>query len=188
MKLKKTKLPGVYIIEPERLSDERGFFARIWCNKELGASGLKTKFVQTNLGFNKKKGTLRGLHFQRPPYQEVKVLRCSRGAMYDVVVDLRPESPRYMQWIGVELTSTNQHILYVPEGCAQGYLTLTDDTEMYYNTTQFYAPGFDWGVRYNDPQFGIELPIEPITISEKDKNWPDFEIKYLNIRKLNNAS
>ena len=174
MRFENTKLSGVYVIHPERIEDHRGFFARIWCNRELEDLGLPTSIAQTNAGFSKRKGTLRGLHFQTDPCPEVKVVRCSQGAMYDVVVDLRPDSSSYLQWIGEELTADNGRILYVPEGCAQGYITLCDNTEMYYHTSQFYAPDCASGVRFNDPIFKITWPADVEVISEQDQCWPDF--------------
>ena len=171
----RTKLEGAYIIEIEKHGDERGFFSRSWCNKELEDHGLNSKMVQANIGFSLKKGTLRGLHFQMPPYQEVKVVRCTMGAIFDVIVDLRPDSPTYKQWVSVELNSENRKMIYVPEGFAQGYVTLTDNTEMCYNTSQFYAPDFARGVRYDDPSFSIKLPIDVTVISKADKSWPDYE-------------
>lgn len=171
----KTKLEGAYIIEIEKHGDERGFFSRSWCNKELEDHGLNSKMVQANIGFSLKKGTLRGLHFQMAPYQEVKVVRCTMGAIFDVIVDLRPDSPTYKQWVSVELNSENRKMIYVPEGFAQGYVTLTDNSEMCYNTSQFYAPDFARGVRYDDPSFSIKLPIDVTVISKADKSWPDYE-------------
>ena len=171
----KTKLEGAYIIEIEKHGDERGFFSRSWCNRELEDHGLNSKMVQANIGFSLKKGTLRGLHFQMAPYQEVKVVRCTMGAIFDVIVDLRPDSPTYKQWVSVELNSENRKMIYVPEGFAQGYVTLTDNSEMCYNTSQFYAPDFARGVRYDDPSFSIKLPIDVTVISKADKSWPDYE-------------
>lgn len=171
----KTKLNGAYIIEIEKHSDERGFFSRSWCNKELEDHGLNSKMVQANIGFSLKKGTLRGLHYQMPPHEEVKVVRCTMGAIFDVIVDLRPDSPTHKQWISVELNSENRKMIYVPEGFAQGYITLTDNTEMCYNTSQFYSPDFARGVRYDDPSFSIKLPIDVAVISKADKSWPDYE-------------
>jgi dTDP-4-dehydrorhamnose 3,5-epimerase len=171
----KTKLEGAYIIEIEKHGDERGFFSRSWCNKELEDHGLNSKMVQANIGFSLKKGTLRGLHFQMPPYEEVKVVRCTMGAIFDVIVDLRPDSPTYKQWVSVELNSENRKMIYVPEGFAQGYITLTDNTEMCYNTSQFYSPDFARGVRYDDPSFSIKLPIDVTVISKADKSWPNYE-------------
>ena len=170
-----TKLKGAFIIDIERREDERGFFARAWCQKEFEAHGLNTRWVQANLAFSKKKGTLRGLHFQVGPYEEIKLMRCIRGAIYDVILDLRSESPTYMQWLGVELTADNHKMLYVPEGFAHGYQSLADNTEVFYPVSQFYTPGSERGVRWNDPAFGIEWPVtQNAILSEKDKSWPDF--------------
>ena len=175
MKFIETGLDGVYVIEPERINDHRGFFARIWCQNELRQLGLRTELAQSNVGFNYRKGTLRGLHFQEPPHAEVKIVRCSRGAIFDVIVDLRPESPSYKHWFGVELSEENCKMIYAPEGFAQGYITLVDNTEMYYHTTEFYHPASAFGVRYDDPAFGIEWPIAISDMSEQDRNWPDFQ-------------
>lgn len=172
-----TPLAGAYVIEPERKSDHRGFFARVWCRNELRAHGLKTELVQSNIGFSHRKGTLRGLHFQVAPHPEVKIVRCTRGAMYDVIVDLRPQSPTCRQWFGIELTEDNGKMLYVPEGFAQGYLTLQDSTEMNYHATEFFDPKSAMGFRYNDPAFGITWPMDATVISEQDKNWPDYSTR-----------
>ena len=169
----KTKLSDAYIIEIEKHEDKRGFFSRLWCKKEFENHGLDSRLAQTNIGFSIKRGTLRGLHYQKSPYQEVKVVRCTMGAIYDVIVDLRPDSPTYKQWVSVELSSMNRRMLYVPEGFAQGYITLVKNTEMSYQTSQFYSPEFARGVRYNDPSFSIEWPIEVAVISEADKSWPN---------------
>lgn len=169
-----TKLPGAFIIDLDRKVDERGFFARVWCQEEFAAHGLSTKLVQMNVGFSKRQGTLRGLHFQRPPRAEAKLMRCTRGAIYDVIVDLRPASPTHQHWVGVELTQDNGRMLYAPEGFAHGYQTLTDEAEMYYQTTQFFAPDFATGVRFDDPAFGIRWPAEVTVISSSDRNWPDY--------------
>lgn len=169
-----TTLPGAYVIEPERINDHRGFFARIWCRNELEQRGLNADLAQTNVGFNLRKGTLRGLHFQKSPNAEVKIVRCTRGAIFDVIVDLRQESPGYKNWFGVELTEENRKMIYAPEGFAQGYITLADNTEMYYLTTEFYHPDSAYGVRYNDPAFEIEWPIEVTEISQQDREWSDY--------------
>lgn len=176
MDFKETKLSGAYIIDPVRLSDDRGFFARAWCRKEFEEQGLCSDFVQCNLSFNKKKGTLRGMHYQREPFAEVKIVRCTKGAVLDVIIDLRPESPTYLSWIGVELTEENHRMLYVPETFAHGYLTLTDNAEVFYQVSQFYTPDAEGGVRYNDPVFGIHWPeTDQLEISKKDAAWPDYE-------------
>lgn len=170
-----TKLPGAFIIELEKRTDERGFFARAWCRDEFKDHGLQTTWVQANIGFSKKRGTLRGLHYQVAPYQEVKLMRCIRGAIYDVIIDLRPESPTYKQWLGVELTADNRRMLYVPAGFAHGYQVLLDDSETFYQVSQAYTPRAERGVRWNDPAFGITWPIiDTVILSDKDKNSPDF--------------
>jgi len=165
-------LDHVWIVDLEERADDRGFFARSWCRREFEARGLVANFVQVNVGYNFKRGTLRGLHFQRSPWQEVKVVRCTRGALYDVVVDLRRDSPTHGQWVGAELTEDNHRLLYVPEGCAQGYQTLIDETEMCYQTSQFYAPDHASGVRFDDPAFGIVWPLPASVISDADRRWP----------------
>lgn len=166
---------GAYVIDVKRIGDDRGFFGRLWCQEEYEDHGLVARIVQSNIGVSTSAGTLRGLHFQRPPHQEVKIVRCSRGAIFDVIVDLRPESPTYRQWFGVELNQENATMLYVPEGCATGYLTLRDDTEISYHASEFYHPESATGIRYNDPAFGIQWPGEIKILSENDRNWPDFE-------------
>ncbi len=175
MIFKETKLSRAYIIEIERLEDSRGFFARAWCEKEFEAHGLNSRLVQANVSYNKRKGTLRGMHYQVEPDEEAKLVRCTRGAIYDAIIDLRRESPTHRQWIGVELTGENHKMLYVPEGFAHGFTTLRDDTEATYQVSQFYAPGSERGVRFNDPAFGIEWPLDVQVISDKDANWPDYE-------------
>lgn len=169
-----TKLPGAFIIELERREDERGFFARAWCKKEFEAHSLNLDWVQANLAFSKRRGTLRGLHYQIAPYEEAKLMRCIRGAIYDVIIDLRPESPTYKRWLGVELTADNHKMLYVPEGFAHGYQTLMDNTETFYQASQFYSPESERGLRYDDPALGIEWPIDVQVISDKDESWPDY--------------
>ncbi len=175
MIFKETTLPGAYVIEPERINDHRGFFARFWCKEELQQHGLKSELVQSNVGFSYRKGTLRGLHFQKSPHAEVKVVRCTSGAIFDVIVDLRPESPSYQRWFGLELSEENRKMIYVPEGFAQGYITLADNTEMYYHTSEFYNAEAAFGVRFDDPAFGIQWPLVPAVVSEQDRNWPLIE-------------
>ncbi|HEX9485687.1 MAG TPA: dTDP-4-dehydrorhamnose 3,5-epimerase [Gemmatimonadales bacterium] len=169
-----TTLPGAFVVEPERREDHRGFFARVWCQHEVEEHGLTSRVAQVNVGFTLQRGGLRGLHFQLPPKQEVKVVRCTMGALYDVIVDLRLDSPTHRQWIGVELTAQSRRMLYVPAGCAHGYQTLTDNTEMYYQTSEGYAPELARGVRYDDPAFGIAWPLPVTSISDADRSWPDF--------------
>jgi len=170
-----TELAGAFVIEPERREDDRGFFARSYCADEFEQHGLNPRVVNTNLSYNARRGTLRGMHFQRSPYEEAKLVRCTRGAIHDVIVDLRPGSPTYMRWIGVDLTADNYRLLYVPEGFAHGFQTLADDTDVTYQVSEFYTPGSEGGARYDDPAFGIEWPLAVTVISEKDASWPDFE-------------
>ena len=174
MIFKETKLDGAYIIELNKLKDERGFFARSWCQKEFEDQGLESRIVQSNVSFNKNKGTLRGMHYQQAPHGETKLIRCTRGALYDVIVDLRPASPTYKQWIGIELTADNYRMLYVPRDFAHGFQTLEDGTEATYHVSEFYTPGAEKGLRWNDPAFQIAWPIEVSVISSKDASWPDF--------------
>ena len=169
------KLQDAYILELEKHTDGRGFFARSWCQREVEKHGLNSRVAQCNIGFSNKKGTLRGLHYQTAPYQEAKLVRCTKGAIYDVIIDLRVKSSTYKQWLGVELTSENYRMLYVPEGFAHGYQTLMDDTEICYQATEFYVPEFARGVRYDDPAFNIEWAIEPNIISDADRSWPDYK-------------
>jgi dTDP-4-dehydrorhamnose 3,5-epimerase len=170
-----TELPGAYVVDLERREDDRGFFARAWCQNEFADHGLSTRVVQCNISHNVRKGTVRGMHFQNPPHAEAKLVRCTRGAIYDVIVDLRPSSATHKRWIGVELTAANGRALYVPEGFAHGFQTLEDETETFYQVSEFYAPGAEGGVRWNDPAFGIEWPLaEPTVISEKDMSWFDY--------------
>jgi dTDP-4-dehydrorhamnose 3,5-epimerase len=165
-------IPGAYVIEPERITDHRGFFTRVWCKKEFQQHGLCTELLQSNVGFSHRKGTVRGLHFQHSPHAESKIVRCTRGAMFDVIVDLRPDLPTYKHWFGVELTGENGKMIYVPEGVAQGYMTLEDCTEMNYHTSRFFCAEAASGVRFDDPEFGIEWPMAPTVVSEQDRNWP----------------
>lgn len=174
------ELKAAYVIEFEPINDHRGFFARTFCQKEFEKKGLVGNFVQCNVAWNKAKGTLRGMHWQAAPYSEVKLVRCSRGAIYDVIIDLRPESTTYCKWVAVELTSDNKKMLYVPEGFAHGYQTLEPDTEVSYLVSSFYTPEAQRAVRWNDPAFGIRWPVlgpevpEPI-LSEKDRSHADFQ-------------
>ena len=172
MKLETTAISGVVVVELEPRVDERGSFARLWCRRELETAGLYGDFVQTNVATNPRRRTLRGLHFQSAPYAEAKLVWCPRGALFDVAVDLRSDSPTYKNWFGIELAAGSGRQLYVPDGCAHGYLTLADDTELAYATTRFYEPDAAAGVRYDDPVFGIRWPHPPEIVTERDRSWP----------------
>lgn len=175
MRFIKTRLEGAYVIEPEKLVDERGMFARVWCRNEFKEHGLATDMVQSNVSFSKKRGTLRGLHYQVEPYQEAKLMRCTKGAIFDVCIDLRPDSSTYKQWFGIELTDKNHKMLYVPQGFAHGYEMLEDNTEVFYLVSEYYHPESERGIRWNDLSFKIDWPIkENLIISGKDRNWPEF--------------
>jgi dTDP-4-dehydrorhamnose 3,5-epimerase len=169
-----TPLVGAFIIDIAAIQDERGFFARTWAPEEFESRGLDATLVQCNLAWNQRKGTLRGMHFQRPPFEEVKIVRCTRGALLDVIVDLRRESPTFRQWTSVALDADSRRMLYVPKGFAHGYETLTDDVEVYYHVSAPYTPECAAGVPWDDPAFGIEWPSPPTLISEKDRSWPRF--------------
>jgi dTDP-4-dehydrorhamnose 3,5-epimerase len=173
-----TPLFGAYVIEPEPRGDSRGFFARFFCEKEFAAAGTETRFTQINNSLSARKGTIRGLHYQLAPSAEAKVARCVQGAFYYVVADLRPDSPTFRRWFGVELSSRNRLMMYVPRGCAAGLQTLADDTESLYLVSDFYAPERERGLRYDDPWLGISWPLEPTEISAKDQGWPDFNPEY----------
>jgi dTDP-4-dehydrorhamnose 3,5-epimerase len=170
-----TKLVNAYFIEPEKKYDARGFFARVWCQKEFAEHDLISHLVQINISYNKQWGTLRGMHYQAEPFQESKLVRCTRGAIYDVIIDLRQNSPTYRQWLGVKLSADDYKMLYVPEGFAHGFQTLEDNTEVVYQVSEFYAPQSEGGVRYDDPAFGIVWPVDVQVISDKDRNWPDYQ-------------
>lgn len=172
MKFTETKLKGAYIIELEEKPDHRGFFARTFCAKEFEDHGLKPVVAQCNLSYNHKKGTMRGMHYQVSPAAETKLVRCTRGSIYDVIIDMRPESSTYLSHVGVELSQDNRRALYVPEMFAHGYQALTDGAEVIYQVGEFYTPGYERGLRYNDPFFNIQWPTEVTEISEKDANWP----------------
>jgi dTDP-4-dehydrorhamnose 3,5-epimerase len=167
-----TELKDAYIIDLEKKPDHRGFFARSFCVQEFEAHGLKAAVAQCNLSFNHKKGTVRGMHYQIAPATETKLIRCTKGAIYDVIIDMRPESPTFLSHIGVELTQDNHRTLYVPEMFAHGYQALTDSAEVIYQVGEFYTPGYERGLRYDDPFFNIQWPVEVTEISEKDLNWP----------------
>ena len=169
-----TKLPGAFIIEPERREDQRGFFARAWCQREFESHGLNPRLVQCNISFNKKKGTLRGMHYQAAPYEEAKIVRCTTGAIYDVIIDLRPSSPTFRQHMAEILDADNRKMLYVPEGFAHGFITLEDNTEVFYQMSEMYSSQLAKGIRWNDPAFGVLWPLAPSVISDRDRNFPDF--------------
>lgn len=173
MKFIETGLKDAYVVEQEAFSDERGFFARAYCKDELAAIGAHYEFVQANHSGNVSAGTLRGLHYQDASAPEAKLLRCVKGAVYDVIVDMRPDSPSYLKWFGVELTAENRKAILVPPLFAHSYLALTDGAEVFYQTSHAYAAGTEHGVRYNDPAIGIKWPAPVVHVSEKDQNWPD---------------
>jgi dTDP-4-dehydrorhamnose 3,5-epimerase len=174
-----TALQGAYLVGLKKIEDERGFFARGWCQKEFEATGLNPNMVQINIGMSFKKGTLRGMHYQEAPYAEAKLVRCTRGAICDVIIDLRPRSPTHGQWIAINLSADNHQMLYSPEGFAHGYQTLTDDAELYYMTSAFYVPSAARGVRYDDPAFAIQWPLPVSVISKSDRQWPDYQTSCL---------
>jgi dTDP-4-dehydrorhamnose 3,5-epimerase len=169
-----TSLKGSFIIDLEIKEDERGFFARSWCQREFETHGLNTRLVQCNVSFNKKKGTLRGMHYQVAPHEEAKLVRCTMGSLYDVIVDLRSESPTYMRYFGVVLSAANRRALYIPERFAHGFQTLEDNTEVFYQMSEFYAPECARGFRWDDPAFGIAWPEPVRVISQKDLAYPNY--------------
>ena len=174
MIITETQLKGAFVIELETFEDVRGFFARAWSDREFEAVGLDARFVESNISFNEKKGTLRGMHYQLPPYDQTKLVRCTRGSIYDVIIDLRPGSPTFKQWFAQELSAQNHLMLYVPGEFAHGYQTLEDKTEVLYQTSAYYAPEHGRGVRWNDPAFNIPWPIDNLVMIERDRNYPDF--------------
>jgi len=171
-----TKIKGAFLIEPELITDERGFFARSFCKEEFQKHGLEIDIVQCNLSYNKKKGTLRGMHYQVPPFEEVKIVSCTKGSIYDVVVDLRRGSATYRNWHAVEISADSYHMLYIPKGCAHGFQTLEDNCIVYYQMGEYYHPEYPRGIRWNDPAIGIVWPIPAGIISVKDQNYVDFEL------------
>jgi dTDP-4-dehydrorhamnose 3,5-epimerase len=177
-------LKGVYTIDLEKHGDNRGFFARVFCEREFAAAGLENHFVQINNSLTAKKGTLRGMHYQLAPSAEVKIIRCLRGSFFDAIVDLRPDSPTYCKWFGAELTADNRRMMYAPRGFAHALLTLEDNSEAFYLSSAFYAPDCERGVRWNDPTFAVEWPIEPAEISAKDAAWPDFDPEFHGVERL----
>ena len=172
MNYQETKIPGVFIIEPELISDARGFFAMSWLPEEFETRGLNPSIAQCNISFNKRCGTVRGMHFQRKPHEEAKIVRCTRGAMYDVAIDLRSDSPTRYKWVAAELTADNYRMLYIPEGFAHGYQTLADDTEIFYQISESYHPESAGGVRWDDPAFGFKWPLPITVIAERDATYP----------------
>jgi len=187
MKFTPLALAGAHLIDLEKRGDDRGFFARFFCEKEFAQHGLITRFVQINNSLTSNKGTLRGMHYQLPPSAEVKVVRCLRGALYDVILDLRPHSATFGQWFGETLSAENRRMMYVPEGFAHGFLTLEPDTEALYLVSAPYAPEAERGIRYNDPKFAIQWPIPPAELSDKDKAWPDYDPVYHGAEALKKA-
>jgi dTDP-4-dehydrorhamnose 3,5-epimerase len=178
MTFTETKLKGAFVIDLEPIQDERGFFARTWCKNEFEAHGLNPNLVQCNTSFNNKKGTLRGMHYQASPYEEAKLVRCTMGAVYDVIVDLRKESKTFLQWIACELTAQNRKMLYVPEGFAHGFQTLEDNSEVFYQMSEFYHPDHSAGISWDDPVIDIKWPILEVVISKKDKLY-SYYINYI---------
>jgi dTDP-4-dehydrorhamnose 3,5-epimerase len=174
-----TTVAGAWLIEPERLEDERGFFARVWDAAEFAAHGLSSEIAQCSIALTRKRGTLRGLHFQIAPHEEAKLVRCYAGAIFDVAVDLRPDSPTFKRWFGAELTAENRFSLYVPEGCAHGFLALADDCEVLYQISGWHFPDAARGVRFDDPAFDIEWPEPVRVLNERDRTFPDFEVAVL---------
>lgn len=175
MTFHETKLEGVIEVHIEHKCDERGFFARSWCKNEFENHGLQAQLVQCSISFNNRRGTLRGMHFQAEPYPETKLVRCTRGSIYDVIVDLRPHSQTFKKWIGVILSAASRNMIYIPPGCGHGFLTLEDETEVFYQMSEFYHPVLARGVRWDDPAFQICWPSEVEVISERDRTYPDFE-------------
>jgi dTDP-4-dehydrorhamnose 3,5-epimerase len=177
MIFKDTGIDGVLVIEPERHEDERGFFARTWDPDEFAERGLNPDLAQCSISFNRTRGTLRGLHYQAPPHEEAKLVRCTAGAIFDVAVDVRPGSSTFTDWFGVELSAENRLALYVPEGCAHGFLTLADDSEVHYQISQAYVPDAGRGVRWDDPAFRVRWPGEVVVINDRDASYPDFRLE-----------
>lgn len=175
MVFSETRVRGVWLVAPEPREDFRGFFARTWCAREFAAAGIDDQWVQCSISFTKKRGTLRGLHYQRPPHEEAKLVRCTMGRIHDVIVDLRRQSPTFKQHVAVELSAANRSMIYVPKGCAHGFVTLEDDTEVFYQMSDDHAPDYATGVRWDDPAFGIVWPDRNPIMSDRDRTYPDFE-------------
>jgi dTDP-4-dehydrorhamnose 3,5-epimerase len=171
-----TKFKGAFLIEPERKEDQRGFFARTWCQQEFEDHGLNSKLVQCSISFNNKKGTLRGMHFQEAPFEETKLVRCTKGEIFDAIIDLRPNSETFKKYFSVILNEENRLMLYIPPGFAHGFQTMTDNAEVFYQMSQFYSPEHSRGVRWNDPAFGIQWPADDRIIIDRDRNYPDFTL------------
>jgi dTDP-4-dehydrorhamnose 3,5-epimerase len=184
LRFEPTSVRGAFLVEGIRRGDERGFFARMFCAAEFGAMGLETRFDQANTSLSRRRHTLRGMHYQLPPAAEVKLVRCTRGALFDVVADIRPDSPSFGRWFGAELTAENRRMLYIPRGCAHGFLTLTEDTEALYMVSDAYAPNLERGLRFDDRRLGIAWPAEPAEISAKDRDWPAFDPGFHGIEAL----
>ena len=187
MKFNPTPLAGACTIDLEKRGDDRGFFARLFCETEFAEAGLETRFLQINNSLSGSKGTLCGLHYQLPPAAEVKVVRCVRGALWDVILDLRAGSASFGKWFGTELSAENRTMMYVPRGFAHGFVTLTDDAEAIYLVSAAYSPDNERGVRYDDPAVGIEWPLQPADISDKDRNWPDLDADFHAFERMRNA-
>jgi dTDP-4-dehydrorhamnose 3,5-epimerase len=175
MRFEPAAIEGVFLVDQERRGDDRGFFARAFCEDEFQAAGIEPRFVQINNSLTGRRGTLRGFHYQLPPAAEVKAVRCVRGALWDVVADLRPDSPTFGRWFAAELTAENRRMMVVPRGCAHAFLTLTDDVEAFYLVSHAYAPAQERGLRWNDPWLAVDWPFAPAEISDKDAAWPDFD-------------
>lgn len=174
MRFEETRLKGAFIVDPERSADERECFSLTFCRREFQARGLNPYTAQCNISFNRKRGTLRGMHYQAKPHEEAKLIRCTSGAIYDVIVDLRPGLTTFKQWTAITLSAVNRRMLYIPEGVAHGFQTLEDDSEVFYQMSEFYAPESERGVRWNDPAFGIRWPISDPIMSDRDRNYSDF--------------
>ena len=174
MIFQETALTGAHVIEPERLEDDRGFFARVWCAREFATHGLETHIAQCSISLNLRRGTLRGMHYQAPPWGEVKLVRCTRGAIHDVIIDLRADSATFLRHVAVQLTADNRLMLYIPQGFAHGFQTLEDETEVVYQMSEFYTPAAARGVRWDDPAFGIRWPIADPMLHARDRAYPDF--------------
>lgn len=171
MKIERTKLSGVFVVELERFEDERGFFARSWSQREFESLGLNPRLVECNISFNKRKGTLRGMHYQAAPFAQAKLVRCTRGAVHDVILDLRPGSETFREWVAVELSERNGRMVFIPEGCAHGFQTLEDETEIFYQMSAYYAPEAGRGVRWDDPAFRIEWPLAVTMMARRDREY-----------------